>query len=213
MIFRTTLIILAFSFHALAQSKNTAPSKTPTAPKKVVFLGDSITAGYGIEKESAYPSQLQKMFNQDNHQVEIVNVGISGSTSASLPSRLNWLLKQPMDLLVIGLGGNDGLRGFPIETTEKNLEKAILLAQKSKIPVLLLGMQLPDNYGKAYQDGFKKMFPKLSKKHSVPLMPFLLKDVGGKPELNLNDRIHPNEKGHLIIAKNMYPLIKKVLNL
>ncbi|MEZ4872095.1 MAG: arylesterase [Bdellovibrionales bacterium] len=178
---------------------------------RIVFLGDSISAGYGVTKEQAYPTLLETLLINKGYKVEISNVSISGSTSASLNSRIKWVMRKPIDLLVIGLGGNDGLRGFPISATKENLVKAIKFAKEKDIKVLLLGMKLPDNYGEEYQKNFYNMFSEIAREQTIPLMPFLLKDVGGIQELNLNDRIHPNADGHKIIANNILPYIESAL--
>lgn len=179
------------------------------SPIRVVFLGDSLTDGYGLPKEKAYPQLIQKKLGPT--EVDVVNASISGSTSASAEGRLKWLLKQKPQILVLALGANDGLRGVTVEATEKNLSKTIELAQKNKIHVLLAGMTLPLNYGKSYIHQFEKIFSHLAKKHHIPLIPFLLKGVGGMRELNQEDGIHPNEAGQEKVAENVLPELVKVL--
>ena len=179
------------------------------APKKrMVFLGDSLTEGYGVAQAKAYPALLQTKFDEEKKNWTIVNAGVSGSTTASALSRLQWQLKNKTDLVIIALGANDGLRGLKIEDSEKNLAKAIDFAKSKNVKVLLAGIMVPPNYGKEYSDRFAKMYVNLSKKQKVKLLPFLLKDVGGVPSMNLADGIHPNEKGHEVMAKTMYEFIK-----
>ncbi|MDP7321124.1 MAG: arylesterase [Bacteriovoracaceae bacterium] len=181
------------------------------AQEKILVLGDSLTEGYGLDKESAYPAQLQKIFDTHKMNYQVVNGGVSGSTTASGLSRLNWFLKGNPKAVIIALGANDGLRGIKLKESKANLEKIILKAKSKNIKVFLAGMQLPPNYGKEYTSEFQKMFEELKKKHNVFYIPFLLKGVAGKKELNLEDGIHPNKKGHKIMAKTVYEEIKDLL--
>ena len=178
---------------------------------KIVVLGDSIADGFGVAKERAYPALLESSLKAKGHSVQVINAGISGSTTASALSRLKWQLRDKPKILVLELGGNDGLRGIDVDASKQNLSKAILLATKSGVQVLLTGMKLPQNYGKKYRLQFESMFQDLSKKHKTAFMPFLLEGVGGVPEFNLADGIHPNEKGHQKIADNLLPYIEKLL--
>lgn len=177
----------------------------------VVALGDSVTQGYGVAKSSAYPALIEQKLKKRHPKIKVINAGISGATTASAISNLKWQLKRPFDVLVICLGGNDGLRGLNLKQSEKNLSEAIDLAKKNKVKVLLVGMKIPENYGLKYRKQFEGIYKKLAKKHKVPLMPFLLKDVGAVKSLNLPDGIHPNEKGYEKIAVNLLPYIEKLL--
>lgn len=202
-----------FSLSSFAQSNSPATSKTPTpAQKKLIILGDSLTEGYGVAKESAFPALLEKKI-QDSGKKEwsIVNAGVSGSTTASAVGRMKWLFKAKPDVLLITLGANDGLRGLKVEESEKNLSKAIEFAQAEKVTVVLGGLYMPPNYGKEYTEKFKNMYSSLAKKHKVKLIPFILDKVAGDPKYNLSDGIHPNEAGHKIIAENLYQEIKGLL--
>ena len=180
----------------------------------IVALGDSLTEGFGVNKEEAYPFLLEKELFVKGHSVKVVNAGISGSTSASAVSRLKWYIRSKPDIIIIALGGNDGLRGLSVLHMKKNLSKAIELAQSEKIKVLLSGMQIPLNYGKEYTESFRKVFQELAELYKLPMIPFLLKDVGGFPTLNQPDGIHPNPEGHKIIAatvlKYLEPLLPKI---
>jgi acyl-CoA thioesterase I len=178
---------------------------------KILFLGDSLTEGYGVQKSDSYPSQLQLLLNKKGLKVVVINAGSSGSTTASGPSRLRWHLKSAPKILVLALGGNDGLRGVKLESTKINLEKTITMAKGKGIRVILGGMKLPHNYGSEYRKKFENLFQTLASKHKVLFIPFMLKDVGGINSLNLPDGIHPNEKGHKIIARNILPIIIKAL--
>ena len=180
-------------------------------PVKVVFLGDSVTAGYGVAKEKAYPALLEKKLKKKYSEIEVVNAGISGATTASAIANLKWQLRRPFQVLVLCLGGNDALRGLKVENSEKNLSKVISMAQEKKIKVLLVGMKVPKNYGAKYLKNFEAMYPRLAKKHKTAFMPFLLKDVATVKSLNLPDGIHPNEEGYKKIADNVLPYLEKLL--
>jgi acyl-CoA thioesterase-1 len=178
----------------------------------VVCLGDSLTEGYGLEPEQAYPHLLERKLRESGRDVRVVNAGISGSTSASAVARLRWQLKSEPDVVVIALGGNDGLRGVDVEATEANLSEAIALAKANGVRVLLAGMKLPPNYGPEYTAAFEALFPSLAQKHGVALLPFLLEGVAAKPELNLPDGIHPNARGAKIVTQNVYEALRRLLD-
>lgn len=196
---------LLLSTNSTESSANTLKSKT------IVFLGDSLTEGYGVAKESSFPSLIQKKLDQEKLVVKVVNAGISGSTTASALSRLTWQLKQNPDVLFLALGANDGLRGLPIAQSRENLSKAIELAKSKNVKVILAGMLMPPNYGEKYRKEFEGLFKELAKKYQLVFVPFLLEGVAGKSELNLPDGIHPNEAGHKVIADKIYSTIKSEL--
>tara|TARA_R110002072_G_scaffold64203_3_gene159483 strand:+ start:94523 stop:95089 length:567 start_codon:yes stop_codon:yes gene_type:complete len=177
----------------------------------ILFLGDSLTAGYGVDKDKSFPEVIQRRLIKEGHDVKILNGSISGSTSASALSRIRWYSRAKPTVLILALGANDGLRGVKVKTTKENLQKAITLAKKNKMKVLLAGMMLPPNYGKEFTSSFKKMYEKLSKDNNLTTVPFLLKGVAGEKDLNIEDGIHPNEKGHKIMADNVYPFLKELL--
>lgn len=176
--------------------------------KKMVIIGDSLTEGYGVSKESAFPQILEKKLNHASPSWQVANSGVSGSTTASAVSRVRWMLKSKPDVVFIILGANDGLRGIKLEKSEKNLAEAIELAQQAQVKVLLGGLYMPPNYGKESGQRFRAMYSNLEKKYKVPLVPFILEGVGGNPKLNLPDGIHPNEEGHKVIAETIYKSIK-----
>ncbi len=194
-----------------ADSKQTPQGKQASNDLTILILGDSLTEGYGISKEASFPKQLEILLNKKFPQkkTKVINAGSSGSTSASALSRLRWQLKAKLDVLILALGANDGLRGFPVSATKSNLKKTIELAKDNKIKVLLAGMKLPLNYGKKYRNDFEEIFKSLAKEENISFIPFLLKKVGGHSKLNLPDGIHPNEAGHKIIAKNLVPYMEK----
>jgi acyl-CoA thioesterase-1 len=178
---------------------------------KVLIIGDSITSGLGVSRETAYPSLVQDYLDREMPGVRIINAGISGSTTAGAYSRLKWYLKAKPAVLILALGANDGLRGLSVTEMEKNLDKAIVLAKTSGIKVVIAGMEVPPNYGPDYSAAFRAVFPKLAARHNIPLIPFLLAGVGGVSELNQADGIHPNARGHEIIAKTVLPYILEAL--
>ncbi len=177
--------------------------------KKIVFLGDSLTEGYGVASEAAFPQLIQKKIFADKLQWTVISSGSSGSTSASTLSRMKWVTKDKPEWVLILMGSNDGLRGLKIEETEKNLGEALNWAHENKINVILGQLYVPPNYGKDYFKKFSELFPRLAKKYNVKLAPFLLDKVAGIASLNQVDGIHPNEKGHVIVADNIYRYLKK----
>ena len=181
------------------------------AEKVIVFLGDSLTAGYGLTEEEAYPFLIQEYLKKDGIDWKVINAGISGDTTKGGLERLNWILKSSPAFVFLALGANDGLRGLKTEITQKNLEEIIQTLKKSKINVVLSGMQLPINYGPEYRKAFKNIYPSLAKKHNLPFLPFLLEGVASKTDLNLADGVHPNQKGQEIMAGNIYKFLKPIL--
>lgn len=181
------------------------------APKTFVFLGDSLTEGYGVAQSAAFPFLIQQKVKEDKLDWKIVGSGSSGSTSASTLGRLKWIAKEKPDHVMIIMGSNDGLRGFKIEVIEKNLSEALDWAAKNKIHIILGALQIPPNYGAEYAKNYQNLFPKLAQKYKVELGPFLLDGVAGQPSLNQVDGIHPNEKGHALIAEKIYRYLKPIL--
>lgn len=177
----------------------------------ILFLGDSLTEGYGVKKEEAYPKLVEQALIKKGHDVKIINGGISGSTSASGLSRLKWFLKAKPNILFLALGANDGLRGQKVEKVKLNLDKIISFAKEKQLKVVLAQMLLPPNYGKEYTDSFKELYSELAKKHKIVFIPFMLKDVGGVKEHNIEDGIHPNQKGHKILSDRVVSYLEKLL--
>lgn len=179
------------------------------ALERIVCLGDSLTAGYGLDPDQAYPSILQAMLKEQGRDVVVVNAGVSGDTSAGGLRRLPWIMQQQIDHLIIALGANDALRGQPVEETEKNLRQIIRAAREKQpgISVVLAGMRAPPNMGKDYTTQYQDIFPRLAEEESVKFLDFLLEDVAARQELNLPDGIHPNAKGQRLIAESLVELI------
>jgi len=182
-------------------------------PKVILFFGDSLTAGYGLSTEEAFPALLEKDLNKTDKKVKVVNAGLSGETSAGGLSRIDWILRQPVDIFVLELGANDGLRGLPIEQTRQNLQSIInkIKAKNPNCKIVLAGMMVPPNMGKQYTDDFKNIYPDLARKNNATLIPFILDGVAGIEKLNQADGIHPTPEGHRIIATNLKKVFEKLI--
>ena len=184
--------------------------KGSSAPR-IVVLGDSLTAGLGLPAQQAYPALLQERLKSDGLNYEVVNAGVSGDTSAGGLSRLDWALDGDVRVLIVALGGNDGLRGLPPEQLQRNLAQIIERAQARNIKVILAGMEAPPNYGRDYIVAFHKVYPALAKEYHVTLVPFLLQGVAGNQTLNQPDGIHPTAAGARIVADNVWSVLKPIL--
>lgn len=204
-----TLALLAVAFLALA---------APTAlraqgPGVILFFGNSLTAGFGLGPEGAFPALVQGEIDARGWPWLVVNAGVSGETSAGGLRRIDWLLRQRIDVLVLELGGNDGLRGIPVATTRANLQAIIdrTLDRYPQARVVIAGMQMPPNLGPTYATAFRELFPALADANDAELIPFLLEGVAGIPELNLEDGIHPTAEGHRIVANNVWAVLEGLL--
>ena len=183
------------------------------APKVILFFGNSLTAGMGLDPEEAFPALIQQKIDSLQLDYKVINAGLSGETTASGKNRLDWVLNQKVDVFVLELGANDGLRGIPLEETINNLQ-TIITAVRTKNPdtkIVLAGMQIPPNLGPEYTTGFREIFPALSEMNKLLLIPFLLEDVAGIPELNQEDGIHPTKEGQEIVAANVWTVLKQAL--
>jgi acyl-CoA thioesterase-1 len=189
-----------------------ATSKTEKA-KTIVFYGNSLTAGYGVDPSESFPSLVQDKIDSLQLPYKVINAGVSGETTAGGKSRIDWILRQPVNVFVLELGGNDGLRGIPIAETSKNLQ-SIIDRVREKYPeakIILAGMQVPPNMGRQYATQFRVVFEQLAEKNNVQLIPFLLENVGGIASLNQGDGIHPNPQGHRIVAQNVWKVLEGML--
>jgi len=184
---------------------------TNVQAKTLVIIGDSLTEGYGVAKEKAYPALLEEKLKAAKKDWKVVNSGVSGSTTASGPSRVKWIVKSKPDMVMIALGANDGLRGVKVATSKKNLDESMALLKTANIPMIVGGMLMPPNFGKQYSLDFKTMYEDLSKKYNAVLIPFILDKVAGNTKLNLSDGIHPNEEGHKIMADLIYKQLEPIL--
>lgn len=201
------------STSSLDSSMTQADTLPEDEVKTILFFGNSLTAGYGLELSNAFPALIQKKIDSLGLPYHVVNAGLSGETTADGLSRIDWLLDQKVSIFVLELGANDGLRGLSPAQTRKNL-KAIIGQVRAKYPsakVLLCGMEVPPNLGEPYTQQFRSIFPDISDSLDTRLVPFLLEGVAGEPELNLPDGIHPTAKGHQIVAQNVWEHLKPML--
>lgn len=193
------------------KADTTTKADASSTVKTILFFGDSLTAGYGLDDPSeAFPGVIAKRIDSLNLPYKIVNAGVSGETTAGGNNRIDWILKQKVDVFILELGANDGLRGIPPTETAKNLQ-SIVDKVKAKYPnakLVMLGMQVPPNMGPDYVNKFKAVFPTIAGKNKMALVPFLLQGVGGIPKLNQPDGIHPTEKGAKIVAENVWSVLK-----
>ena len=195
-----------------AEAPATTGAKVPVGDQRLVlFLGDSLTAGFGLAADQAFPALVGEALNSAGVSVRIVNAGVSGDTTSGALERLDWLLKQKPDVLVVGLGANDAFRGQPVSRIEANLREIVRRAKRAGARVVLLGMRIPTNYGRDYTEAFFDVYARVAKAEKAELMPFLLEGVGGRTELNLDDGMHPNAEGQQIIAAEVLPYVRRAL--
>ncbi len=186
---------------------------TTDSKKKILFFGDSLTAGYGLEMGQAYPSIIQQKIDSLGLEYRIINAGLSGETTASGKNRLEWVLEENISIVIIELGANDGLRGVPLQETESNLQSMVDMVQE-KLPnaeIVLAGMKIPPNMGPEYTATFEGIFPELAEEENLHLIPFLLENVAGIPDLNQGDGIHPTVEGQKIVAQNVWEVLQPIL--
>lgn len=198
-----TVVLLGLTLTARAEKDR------PT----VLFFGDSLTAGYGLDETRAFPALVQAKIDSLGWAFEVINGGLSGETSAGGLRRVNWLLRRNIDVLVLALGGNDGLRGIPTSEMQRNLQGILDRARATypDVQIILAGMEAPPNLGETYTTAFRAAFPTLAEKNRIPLIPFLLEGVGGVADLNQPDRIHPNAEGHRVVAETVWRVLKPIL--
>lgn len=206
---------LLFSLFFSLLTLTAVTGQTVDTRRTVLFFGDSLTAGYGLDDhtEQAFPGLLQKKIDAEGLPYQVVNAGLSGDTSAGGLRRIDWVLRRSIDVFVLELGGNDGLRGLPVDTTKANLQAIIekVRARNPKVRIIVAGMQMPRSMGN-YAIEFSALFPDLAQSTGSLLIPFLLEGVGGIPELNLPDGIHPTAKGHQRVAETVWRVLRPVLN-
>jgi acyl-CoA thioesterase-1 len=195
-----------------APAPRAASGAARAARPRIVFLGDSLTAGLGLPPDQAVPALVQQRLDREGFEYEVVNAGVSGDTSAGGLSRLDWSLEGDVKVLVIELGGNDGLRGLPPAALKRNLAEIITRAKSRGIRVLLTGMETPTSFGAAYTEEFRRVFRDLAAEHDVELMPFFLEGVAMDPALNQPDQIHPNAEGARVIERNLWRSLEPLLD-
>ena len=198
---------------AVREPRAATPADTMQGKGVILFLGNSLSAGLGVDEEAAFPHLIQEKIDSLGWDYVVVNAGISGETTAGGLSRIDWVLKQRIDVLVLELGGNDGLRGISGKVTRSNLEQIIGKTRQAypEADIILAGMQLPPNLGHEYTTEFREMYPEIANEHDVHLIPFLLDGVGGVDRMMLPDGIHPNERGHRRVAENVWSVLETVL--
>jgi acyl-CoA thioesterase-1 len=198
---------------ATANGTTAAGAVTSDRRRAVVFLGTSLTAGLGLEPEQAFPALLQQKIDSAGLPYEVINAGVSGETSAGALRRTEWLLRQPIDVLVLETGANDGLRALNIDSTKANIQSIIsrVVAAKPAARILLVQMEAPPNLGTRYTSRFRAMFPELARDNGITLLPFLLDGVAGERGLNQGDGIHPTAEGAQVVANNLWPALEREL--
>jgi acyl-CoA thioesterase-1 len=200
---------------APARAAAALPDSAPPAAEAhtVLFLGTSLTAGLGLPPEEAYPALIQQKIDSVGLPFHVINAGVSGETSAGAVRRVDWLLRQPFDVLVLETGANDMLRGFDLDSTEANIRGIVhrVRARHPDVPIVLAGMLAPPNLGADYATRFGEIYPRVAKEEHLVLIPFLLQGVGGVPSLNQADGIHPNQQGAKIVAANVWKVLEPVL--
>ena len=196
------------------QKNDSAKNADSAVTKKtIVFFGNSLTAGYGLSPSEAFPAIIQNKIDSLGLPYKVINAGVSGETSSGGNGRIDWILRQPLDVFILELGANDGLRGIPLSETKKSLQ-SIIDKVKAKYPeakLVLAGMQIPPNMGASYTTEFRNIYPDLATKNGATLIPFLLEGVGGELKLNQQDGIHPTAEGHHIVAENVWQVLEDVL--
>lgn len=200
---------------AAAATGSAAPATSASGDAgrpKVVALGDSLTAGLGLVESQAYPALLQQKIDSEGYKFEVVNAGVSGDTTAGGVRRLDWALEGDVRVLIVALGGNDGLRGLSVGEMKANLTKIIEQARERSILVILAGMEAPPNYGQEYATAFRSTFMEVAREQRVLYIPFLLNKVAGDPALNLGDGIHPNARGAAIVSDTVWTVLRPVLD-
>lgn len=213
------LLVSLLLLSAVGCDRPAAPAKAiqlpvvaPTAEGPlVVFLGDSLTAGFGVDGDQAFPAEIYRALSRGGCPFRLVNAGVSGDTSAGGRSRIDWVLKQRPAVVVVELGGNDALRGQPLAGIEDNLRAIVRAAKSAGSQPLLTGMRIPPSYGPEYSEGFAAIYPRLAKEEGLALVPFLLEGVGGDPSLNQPDGIHPTAEGHRRVAATVVPYLRSLL--
>jgi acyl-CoA thioesterase-1 len=210
------LIVVSPFLHAAdpAVAARPEPSSGKPAVKTVLFFGDSLTAGYGLDDPAlAFPGRIQEKISAEKLPWRVINAGLSGETTAGGVRRLDWALRQPVDIFVLELGGNDGLRGLAPDVARANLQSIIdrVRAKNPATLILIAGMEMPTNMGGDYANAFRAIYPALAQKNQAILIPFLLAGVGGDPKLNLPDGVHPTPEGHAIVAENVWKVLRPLL--
>ena len=221
--FLPSAVVLTLSFVLLSACGRDAPEPTPVSQKPekktsisedapvVVVLGDSLAAGIHLAEDAAFPALSQAALAKKGVEFRLINAGSSGDTTAGGLRRVDWLLKQKPDIVIVELGGNDGLRGKSLDEMKRNLDGILEKVKAAGARPLLIGMRIPTSYGEDYTEAFARVYDDLAKKHGCDYLPFFMEDIGGKPEFFLEDALHPNEEGHRLLAKRLTPKLDAML--
>jgi acyl-CoA thioesterase-1 len=216
----TTTLMMVFFLYLVGCSGESASnddaSKTAavkqTTRKTIVAVGDSLTAGLGVDESEAYPARLQKKLADDGYDFNVVNAGVSGETSSGTLSRIEWVISNlKPDIIILETGANDGLRGIDPDILRKNLDRIVSVIKANNIEVILCGMKMLPNLGPEYSNAFTRIYPEIAQKHAIPLVPFFLEGVAGDPRFNQPDRLHPTSKGYRRIVDHIYPYVLNVV--
>jgi acyl-CoA thioesterase-1 len=212
------LLVLVLLLAGGCSAAEPTPTPVPATPAPtahtgilIVAMGDSLTEGLGVDTADAYPAQLEHKLRADGYDVTVVNAGVSGETSSGALSRIEWVLRQKPDIVILATGGNDGLRGIEPTVTQKSIDQVVQKIQDSGAIVVLGGMEMVQNMGTQYTSDFRAIYPEIAKRHNLILMPFLLEGVAGRPELNQADTIHPTAEGYKIVVDNLYPYVVQAI--
>ncbi len=209
---RRRVLKAAAAFLAVCALATAALAATPDGnATRILVLGDSIAAGYGLPPDRSFPARLEEKLNSEGHDVKVINGGVSGDTTAGGKARLDWALSDKPDVAIVELGGNDGLRGIPPAETKSNLDAILARLKSAKVRVLLTGMLAPPNMGKGYEGAFNALFPALARRYNVAFYPFLLDGVAAQPALNQPDGIHPNDQGIAVLVDRLAPYVVRLL--
>lgn len=187
------------------------PTPTTEAAITILALGDSLTAGFGVDSADSYPAQLERKLVADGYDVRVINAGISGETSSAALSRSDWMLQTNADIVIIETGGNDGLRGIDLDMTRENIDMLAARFSEQGADVIIAGMQIISNLGEEYTTEFREIYPAVAEKHNARLIPFFLEGVAADPALNQDDFIHPTAEGYTVIVETIYPLVEEAV--
>ncbi len=207
-----TLTCLLTACEQPNEARQPVRQEQPAHEGTIVAVGDSLTAGLGVNEEDAYPARLERKLRSTGYDWRVVNAGISGETSSGTLSRINWVLKLKPDIVILETGANDGLRGIDPRVTMKNIDETIRILKENRVMVVLTGMRMVTNLGREFTEAFAAVYPDLARKHNLILVPFFLKGVAGDPSLNQADGIHPRAEGYRIIAEMVYPYVREAIH-
>lgn len=213
---RVVVFLLMILLLLVAGCEQDIKVETPVAEARsftgtIVAVGDSLTAGLGVDEQFSYPSQLQERLDNDGYNYRVINAGVSGETTSGTVSRLDWIMTMKPDIVILEIGANDGLRGIDVKVPEENLIKILNYFKRNKVITVFTGMQMVWNLGPEYTAEFNAIYPAIAKDHGVIFMPFFLKDVATVRALNIEDGLHPNGDGYTIIVDNLYPYVKEAI--